>query len=358
MPPGEDSSEKTEEPTPFKLRKAQEQGQIPQSRELTAGLFLFTLSVFIYFYFPMFVKQSGELFSVFFQFPATQIEAQNVTQLLSVTLFMMGKILLPIFVILFAMAFLSNVLIVGFRISFKSLRLNFDKLNFFAQLPKFFDVKRKGMELVKALLKISLLTIVGVMIIRSRMEDLMRMGDAEWRDSSVFTAKLLHELLWKMSLAVMAIGFIDFVYQKWQTHQDLKMTKQEVKEDWKMAEGDPQVKQRIKQAQKDAAEKRVEQAKNADAVIRNPTHYAVAIKYDREKDSQTGPRVIAKGEGLLALRLIDIAQEAGVYIHTDKALAQTLFKAVDVGYSIPENLFNAVAIILGEAFRRREQRGK
>jgi flagellar biosynthetic protein FlhB len=166
----------------------------------------------------------------------------------------------------------------------------------------------------------------------------------------VFLGKLIFEISFKIAIVILLMAIADFIYQKWQHEEDLKMTKQEVKEEFKQMEGDPQVKQRIRSMQRDMARKRMmEDVPKSDVVVTNPTHYAVAIKYEAGTDS--APKVVAKGQRLIALRIKELAREKGVFIHEDPPLARSLFAASDIGEEIPENLYRAVAEILAMVYQ-------
>ena len=195
-------------------------------------------------------------------------------------------------------------------------------------------------------------------IIDGHMETILRMTDADVMDSQAFMGRLLFELFFKIALVVLIIGVIDFAYQKWQHKQDLRMTKQQVKEEYKQMEGDPLIKQRIREVQRENARKRMmDSVPSADVGVANPIHFAVALKY--EADSGSAPICVAKGQRLMALKIKDIARENGVYIHEDPPLAQTLYKTVEIGEQIPENLYKAVAEIIAVVYRMRdENRGR
>jgi flagellar biosynthetic protein FlhB len=181
--------------------------------------------------------------------------------------------------------------------------------------------------------------------VRKKVPVILRLGDSEPMDSIIFFLLLVFEVFLKIGILILLLAIVDFMYQKWQNNKDLKMSKQEVKEEFKQMEGDPLIKQKIRSLQREMARKRMmSDVPKADVVVTNPTHFAVALKYEPGKTR--APTCVAKGQRLLALRIKEIAKENGVLVHEDPPLARTLFKTVDIGDEIPENLYKAVAEIL------------
>jgi flagellar biosynthetic protein FlhB len=155
----------------------------------------------------------------------------------------------------------------------------------------------------------------------------------------------MYELVWKIGFLSLVMALIDYAYVRYQHKEDLKMTKKEIKDEHKQMEGDPQIKGRIRRAQRELARQRMmEDVPKADVVVTNPTHYAVALRYNIGQDR--APICLAKGQRLMALRIREVAKENGILIHEDPPIARSLFKTVDIGEEIPENLYKAVAEIL------------
>jgi len=341
----DEAGERSEDPTSKQYENARDEGNVAKSKELTSGILLTLTMIFLFFYFPFMLDGSKNMISEFFHFGADALNSESVKYVLYFALLMFGKLVLPFFLFVFIIAFAAEAAQVGLHISSKALEPKWDRINFFTSLPKFFKGKRKLMELLKSIFKIVVLSWLAISIINGHINTILRMTDAEFMDSSVFMGKLLFELVFKTALVVLLLGILDFAYQKWQHKQDLKMTKQQVKEEYKQMEGDPLIRQRIRNAQRELARKRMmSDVPKADVVVTNPIHYAVALKYDSEKGRV--PVVVAKGQRLMALKIKDLARESGVYIHEDPPLAQTLFKTLDIGDEIPENLYKAIAEIL------------
>jgi flagellar biosynthetic protein FlhB len=341
----DDSGDKTEDPTDQQYRKAREEGNVAKSRELTSGVVLTLSAIFIFFYFPYFFAQCEELMVAFLQMFDYRIDTETIKPIMFWGVIAFGKMLILPFIFFLIITFAAEAMQVGLFVSMKAIEPKWEKINFFQGLPKFFAVKRKLFDLIKSLFKVIVLSILSIKIIGDNMETIMRMTDADIMDSTGFMGLLLFEIFFKIALVVLLLGVVDFAYQKWQHKQDLKMTKQQIKEEYKQMEGDPLIKQRIREMQRENARKRMmESVPSADVVIANPIHYAVALKYDQS--SGNAPICVAKGQRLMALKIKDIAREHGVYIHEDPPLAQTLYKTVEINEQIPENLYKAVAEII------------
>jgi flagellar biosynthetic protein FlhB len=347
----DEAGEKTEEPTSKQFEKARDEGNVAKSRELTAGIFLTLSIIFFYFYFPYFMSACENIFREFFAFDHFNVTPETVKSVFYLSMLMIAKLTLPALTFFFVITFVVEAAQVGFHVSPKALNPKWDKVNFFTALPKFFQGKRKLMELAKSIFKIIVLGWVAIAAVKGKFDAILRLTDAEFMDSTVFMGKLLFEIVFKMALAVIVLGIMDFAFQKWQHRQDLRMTKQQVKEEYKQMEGDPLIRQRIRTAQQELARKRMmSDAAKADVVVTNPTHYAVALKYDPKVAS--APYCVAKGQRLTALRIKDIARENGVYIHEDPPLAQTLYKTLEIGDTIPENLYRAIVEILSIVYQK------
>jgi flagellar biosynthetic protein FlhB len=350
----DDSGERSEDPTSKQFDNAREEGNVAKSKELTSGILLTLAMLFLYFYFPFMLDGSKRMFREFFRFGTDPLNGESVKNIFYFCLLVLGKLLLPFFLFIFIVAFISEAAQIGLHVSTKALEPKWDRINFFTGLSKFFKGKRKLVELLKSIFKIVVLGWLAISIIKGNIDTILRMTDADFMDSTVFTGKFLFELIFKIALVVLVLGILDFAYQKWQHKQDLKMTKQQVKEEYKQMEGDPLIKQRIRNAQREIARKRMmSDVPKADLVVTNPIHYAVAIKY--EPEIERAPIVVAKGQRLMALKIKEIAMQAGVYIHEDPPLAQTLYKTLDIGDEIPENLYKAIAEILAIVYKLKNQ---
>lgn len=347
-----EEQEKTESPTSKRLSEAVQKGNSPKSREMsTAALLLFS-ALFFKFYMPYFMTGMSRILRGFLTINKYELDPQSVINLLFLSIVQTSIVAGPFFLMIAIVAYAANVAQVGFLFTPEALTLNFGVLNPFTGWGKFFN-KRSLIELMKSLFKIFFIGYIAYLIVRKRMNEILVLADMEIIDIFGFLGDIVYEITWKISLIFFLAAYLDLKYQQYQHNQDLKMTKQEVKDEMKQMEGDPKVKGRIRQIQREMARKRMmEDVSKSDVVITNPTHYAVALKY--EPGVTKAPVCVAKGERLMALRIREMAKEHGVLIHEDPPIARSLFKTVDIGDEIPENLYKAVAEILSmvEKFRK------
>ena len=209
---------------------------------------------------------------------------------------------------------------------------------------------RSLIELIKSFLKILYIGVIAWFVLRGELDSLPALIDMSVGQILGFIGMTSLKVMFYVSLAMAVLAAVDFAYQRWQHHKDLMMTKQEVKDEYKQAEGDPKVKGRIRQMQRQMASRRMMAAvPNADVVITNPTHLAIAIQYNAEE--MFAPQIVAKGAGLVAERIKAIALEHDVPVVENKPLARTLFKSTEVGDAVPAELYRAVAEVLAYVYR-------
>ena len=353
MAENQDGAEKSEEATAKKKDDARKDGNVAKSMDFSSGIMLVAAIAAMYLYVPYMLDNFEDLVEEFFKFNNFTVTQDSAVDIFLFLIEFTAKVTLPIFALLFVLAIAINAYQVGFMISTKAIEPKFEKLNFFANFMKTFFNKRKIVELIKSILKIFVLTAYAWYLVQEELTTIVRMTDADYRDQMVYLGHLVFDVSIRVAVLVLVIGIADYAYQKWQHNEDLKMTKQEVKEEYKQMEGDPIVKNRIRQAQREAARQRmIEEVPKSDVVITNPTHYAVAIRYDMEIDR--APKVVAKGQRLMALKIKEIAKQSGVKIVEDPPLARTLYNSCEVDEEIPENLYKALAQILMtlDKFRR------
>ena len=353
MAENQDGAEKSEEATAKKKDDARKDGNVAKSMDFSSGIMLVAAIAAMYLYVPYMLDNFEDLVEEFFKFNNFTVTQDSAVDIFLFLIEFTAKVTLPIFALLFVLAIAINAYQVGFMISTKAIEPKFDKLNFFANFMKTFFNKRKIVELIKSILKIFVLTAYAWYLVQEELTTIVRMTDADYRDQMVYLGHLVFDVSIRVAVLVLVIGIADYAYQKWQHNEDLKMTKQEVKEEYKQMEGDPIVKNRIRQAQREAARQRmIEEVPKSDVVITNPTHYAVAIRYDMEIDR--APKVVAKGQRLMALKIKEIAKQSGVKIVEAPPLARTLYNSCEVDEEIPENLYKALAQILMtlDKFRR------
>lgn len=347
--------EKTEEPTAKKLEDARKEGQVAKSKEIANGLGLLALFLLL----KIMVGSIGTSFLESFSMVYNRIPVicklnggtspmGDISMLLRTVMLKLLIILLPVLLIGFAVAFVSDLFQVKWRPTSKPLQPKFSKLNPLNGIKKIFSAQSL-VELVKSVAKILLIALVTYSYIKKKSGLLYALYDMSMMQAVNLIGETVIELGIRISAIYMIIAGADFMYQKYKFKNDMKMTKQEVKEEYKNAEGDPEIKGKIKARMREASQRRMMQAiPKADVVITNPTHYAVAIRYDTEV--APAPIVVAKGSDYLAQKIKQIARENNVEIVEDKPLARMLFANVDVDKQIPPELYQAVAEILAMVY--------
>lgn len=345
--------EKTEDPTGRQLSKAKEEGNVAKSKELPAALTLVAVTFFFFFFYGSYLMtEMARLTREILSMTNYKMDAQSIHELMVFCVKEAAVMLTPYFVLVLVISIAANIIQVGFLLTPKALQMKLDRIDPIKGAGKFFS-KKSLVELLKSLFKIFAISYLAYLVVKGKLDTFIALADMDFYDILEFFALVLFEIMWKIALMVLIMAILDFMYQKWQYKQDLKMTKHQVKEERKQMEGDPQVKSRIRRIQRDMARQRMMQdVPQSDVVVTNPTHYAVALRYSPGQDR--APIVLAKGQRLVALRIRELAKEHGVLIHEDPPIARSLFKTVDIGEEIPENLYKAVAEILAlvDKFKR------
>lgn len=343
--------EKTEEPTSKKLEDARKDGQVAKSKEIANAFGLLSLFLVMKLYLGTMGTRFLELFSaVYGQIPDV-IKMYNgnlpIASLQVLIRSMMLRLLLiiaPVLLVGVAVAFVCDVVQVKWQPTTKPLQPKFNKLNPVKGFGRLFSAN-SIMELLKSVLKLGLIGYMVYSYLKDRVSDIFLLYDISLNQAIGLIGEVVVDLGIRIAAVYMIIAFLDFAYQKWKFKEDMKMTKQEVKDEYKNQEGDPQVKSKQKQRMREASMRRMmQQLPEADVVITNPTHYAVAIKYDADK--YDAPYVLAKGENYLAQRIKDVAKENNIEIVENKPLARMLYANVEVGGLVPPELYQAVAEVL------------
>lgn len=343
--------EKTEEPTSKKLEDARKEGQVAKSREITNAFEL--LAVFVIL--KVWVGYMGESFVGIFQNLYSQIPdyikmydgfLPNATfdAIFFQTMIRLLIMILPVLLVGFLIAFLCDVVQVKWKPTGKPLQPKFSKLNPVSGFKRIFSANSL-MELAKSIAKIAIIGYAVYSYLSKNAPSIFLLYDISLNQAIAQIGNLVINLGFRISIFYMLIAIVDFVYQKIKFKNDMKMTKQEVKDEYKNQEGDPQIKSKQRARMQEASRRRMMQKlPEADVVITNPTHYAVAIKYDPEL--YDAPFVIAKGADYLAQKIKETARENQIEIVENKPLARMLYANVDVGGIVPPELYQAVAEVL------------
>lgn len=342
--------EKTEEPTPKKLSDARQKGDVPQSKEFATFIVFLGLSLALYFSAEHIFKSVMMAFEMTLQFNETPINTSTeFLQFCEEILWLVVKGLLPLFGGVALFAILAYIGQFGFLFTSEKLQPKFEKINPLSGVKRIFS-KDTLVELVKSLVKVGFLTAIMALIIRSELDNLLIVGQETIGGIFIYAMQMIMKLMIGTLLFLAVLGFIDLLYQRWSFTQKQKMSMKEVKDEYKQREGDPMVKARIRQIQREIARARMmDDVPKADVVVANPTHVAVAIQYKRGQ--MAAPKVVAKGAGHIALRIKEIAIENGVPVLEKKSLARFLFKNVEIGETVPESLYSAVAEVLAYVYK-------
>lgn len=350
--------EKTEPATSKKLSDARSEGQVCRSRELDQAIMLVGLFLTL----KMTVASMGSTFLEVFSVVYNKIPETEAAKELTTTVVMSYiqhvalqslKLAGPFFAAGFLIAFLSNLVQVKWKVSTKPLKPRLDKFNPANGFKRMFS-KDSLFELLKSVVKIIMIAVIAYTSIRSHAEEIFLMYHITLNQAIAQIGLIVIDVGLKIAYVYCVVGAVDYVYQRHKFNEDMKMTKQEVKDEMKNSEGDPQIKGKQRQRMQEASRRRMMQnVPQADVVITNPTHYAVALKYDA--GTGTAPVLLAKGADLIAQRIKEIAKENKVEIVENKPLARMIYTNVEIGHEIPPELYQAVAEILAAVYRARNQ---
>jgi len=347
--------DKTEEATPRRQEEAREKGQVAFSQEFTAaGMLLAGLGIVLLFGGTVLTGLGG-LVSESLQLLGTRgtgdIDVANAAALLAAdgeqVLAGIAYFAIPLFLIGLLVAYGQ----VGFKISPKAVELNAGKLNPIKGLGKMFSM-RAVMRTVLAVCKIGVIGVVMVVVTSGEIGNITGFEQSELEPVLAGIGKVVAKATIAALIAILALGVVDMLFQRFQHGKDLRMTKQEMREEQKNIEGDPHIKARIRQVQREMSSRRMmAEVPEATVVVTNPTHFAVALKYDRDESTGNAPTVIAKGVDYVAQKIKEIARENGVVLFEDVPLARALHAQVEIGEAIPEQYFEAVAGVLAYVYR-------
>jgi flagellar biosynthetic protein FlhB len=354
----ESDQEKTEAPSPQRLEKAREEGQVPQARELATFVVLMTGGAGLWMMANGIGQTMSGIVRVGLQFePAIARDPAHVMAQLSRQFFEAALALSPFLLLVVIAILAAPILMRGWLFSPKALMPNFKRLNPLSGVKRI--LSHQGlMELFKALAKAGLLGVVAVWVIWSNLENIFSLGSEAPATAIGHMGDLVGKVFLLVSGAMIFIVVLDVPYQLWSHYNKLKMSKEELRKEAKENEGDPHVKGRIRAQQREMARRRMmAEIPTADVVVTNPTHFAVALKYTEGK--MGAPRVVAKGADAVALRIREIAAEHHVPLLEAPPLARALFRHADLGDEIPATLYAAVAEVLAYVFqlRRYQQAG-
>ncbi len=352
----ESAEERTEPASPKKRSDARAKGSVAKSMDVNSAAVLVFGWLILYFGGALLAAKLAVVArGVFSSLSSVHLNAGNIHHLFADGLFGVLLALIPILLGLLLVGVVASVAQVGFLFTWAPLTPKFSRMNPLGGMKRVMLSVRSLVEMAKGVLKIVIVGLVAYNATETVITEATLLADSDVGAILAFMAKAALQVGLKVGLAFFVLAAADYLFQRFEYEKSLRMTKHEQKEEAKESEGDPLIKSRIRSIQRQIAYRRMMQdVPKADVVVTNPTHYAVAIKYEMGK--MNAPRVVAKGANLIAERIKDIAREHDVPVIEDKPLAQMLYKMVEVGEEIPEKLFQAVAQVLAFVYRLRDER--
>lgn len=342
---------RTEEPTEYKVRKAREEGKVAKSAEFTSSLVLLFPIVTIGILSSYLLATITDMLQFYLRL-STEVDVLSDPRIVPSFFSYFIRITAPIFAVAFVAAILGNVFQVGFLFTVKPLKPDFKRImpNFGRFFKRAFFSGEALFNLGKMLFKVAAIGVIAYINIQAEIDKIAHfMATPFWLNFSIIS-QIAFRIIVESALAMLILAIPDYLFQRKQYREQLKMTKHEVKEERKMHEGDPLIQSRLRERMREILSKNMLQnVPKADVVITNPTHYAIAMEWDQARMS--APMVTAKGQDNLAQRMREIAQENNVPIIENKPLAQALFKEVEIGDVVPEKYWEVVAMVLAEVYK-------
>ncbi|WP_435921233.1 flagellar biosynthesis protein FlhB [Paenibacillus sp. DYY-L-2] len=344
------AGEKTEKATPKKRQDERKKGQVAKSQEL-AGAVVLLASFLCLMVFGGYIKERlVALFTdVFYHRLTTDVTSENVMTMFGEYAVQILLLLAPIFLVVIVMGVVSNYIQVGFLLTGEPLKMKFNKLDPIQGFKKIFSM-RSLVEFLKSVLKIVIIGYLVYSTLWGERSQISKLSQIPVEEVFHYTAKLTMNLGLKIGIALFVLSVFDYIYQRYEYEKGMRMSKQDIKDEYKKMEGDPLIKGKIRERQRRMALQRMmQEVPKADVIITNPTHFAVALKYDGSQ--MEAPQVVAKGQDFVALRIKEIAKEHGVVTIENKPLARALFQRAEIGDTIPGDLFQAVAEVLAYVYK-------
>ncbi len=349
------ANERTESATPKRRSQMRNQGKIPKSQDFNNAVML-SIGMYALYLFMPFITSQVKFVAIytFTDLNPDKISRENLMGYLSPYISILFYVVVPFLIIMMVIGLLMNYFQVGPLFTMQAIKPKFNKLSPFSlikNLKNIFVPNLKNIvELVKSLIKIAIVGAVAYSVIIARQQEIFNLLGVEILGIMATISDIIFEILIKICLVLIIIGLLDKKYQNFEFEKSIKMTKQEIKDERKNSEGDPKIKAKIKAAQRKFAMQRMMGAvPTADVVITNPTHYAIALRYD--KSIAPAPQVVAKGVDYVAFKIREVAKRNGVPIVENKPLARTLYKVVPLDGIIPAELYLAVAEVLAYVYK-------
>jgi flagellar biosynthetic protein FlhB len=350
-----DGQEKTESPSGKKLEDARKKGQVPRSKELGTVLIMVLAGIWFMWLGPGMMEDFVKSTTAGLSFDRDHaVDLKKASDLVFAQMRTALMLVAPFMIAMLMMAVMSNILVGGWLFSTEVMAPKLSKLNPVSGIKRMFSLKAL-VELLKALLKFVLMSVIAILFIYSTLYELRLLGTVEVIAGMTSAGSLLVKAFLVMSLGLIVIALIDAPYQLWSNAEEMKMTLQEVKEEYKQQEGSPEIKGRIRRMQREMSQRRMmKDVPTADVIITNPEHYAIALKYDI--NNMQAPEVVAMGVDFMAAQIRTIAAEHKIQVVRSPALARALYYNSEIGQVIPRTLFTAVAQILAMVYQLRDKK--
>jgi len=351
------SQEKTEKATPKKRFESRKKGQVAKSQELPSSfLFLFVFASFLALG-KYFSSRFDPLFKDFFtNMLLMEVTIPNIMELGTEILIDIVLLLAPIFILVIIVGVAGNVVQIGFLLTGETMKPKLEKINPISGFKRIFSM-RSLVEFLKSILKFTLIGIIVYRFIVGELDTIKSLVYVPLAETFQYIVSVVIRLGITVGALFIVLAILDYMYQKYEHEKSIKMSKQDIKDEYKKMEGDPLIKGKIKERQmKMAIARMMQEVPNADVVITNPTHFAVALKYD--PNEMDAPKVIAKGMDHVALKIREVAKEHGVVTMENKLLARALYSQAEIGDFVPADLFQAVAEVLAYVYKLKGKRTK
>lgn len=349
------AQEKTEQATPRKKQEARRKGQVAKSSDLPGALIMLFSFLALYMFGGMFEDSLYSLFTVpLREYMLWDVTIGNIAAMFVQLAFQVLMFIAPILIIAFILGIVGNYIQIGFLFTGEPLKMNLNKLNPVQGFKRIFSL-RAIVELLKSSLKFAIVAVVAWTTLWGEKDELLSLSNVPLEDTLRYAARVTTLIGMKIGAVLVVLAILDYLYQRYDLNKQLRMSKQELKDEFKKTEGDPLIKSRIREKQRRMAMARMmQEVPKADVVITNPTHYAVALQYDATTMDE--PKVIAKGVDYIALKIREVAEAHGIITMENRPLARALYEQVEIGQSIPAELFQAVAEVLAYVYKVKGKR--
>jgi flagellar biosynthetic protein FlhB len=344
------AQEKTEKATPKKKQESRNKGQVAKSQDVATAMIMLGVFLALFFIGGWMTSIFLSLFKKsFMEYMLWEISIENVSTVFQQVTMEAAKAVIPVMTVALVAGVFANYIQVGFLFTTEPLIMKLDKIDPIQGFKRIFSV-RAIVEMLKSIFKISFVSVVVYSVLYTRKEEIFLLSQKSLGDALALISTLTFQIGLIVSIILLFISILDYLYQKYDFEKNIKMSKQDVKDEYKKTEGDPLIKGKIKERQRQMAMKRMmQEVPKADVIITNPTHFAVALKYNAEV--MIAPEVIAKGVDQVALKIKEIAKEHEIMTVENKPLARALYHQVEIGEGVPEDLFKAVAEVLAYVYK-------